>query len=153
MRPLPRLNRPARSRSAALLLAALLAAIVAAPAGAEPKWSIARPVTDGKQSPLAATPLQKRAAYDKEMEAFDKLLAERNPVPLERVDVEAFAESAVRREPPRTDEQRFSDMLNEGSPELIAGRTYKGYYYDGTLFWGSEPLSFAWKNVTHWLSH
>jgi hypothetical protein len=153
MRPLPRLNRPPLSRSAALLLAAVLAALVAAPAGAEPKWSIARPVTDGKQSPLAATPLQKRAAYDKEMEAFDKLLAERNPVPLERVDVEAFAESEGRREPPRTAEQRFSDMLNEGSPELIAGRTYKGYYYDGTLFWGSDPLSFSWKNVTHWLSH
>ena len=110
-------------------------------------------MTDGKQSPLAATPLQKRAAYDKEMAAFDKLLAERNPVPLERVDVEGIAESEGRREPPRTAEQRFADMLNEGSPELIAGRTYKGYYYDGTLFWGSDPLSFAWKNVTHWLSH
>jgi hypothetical protein len=149
----PRLNRPVGSRIAPLLLAALVSMIVAAPAGAEPKWSIARPVTDGKQSPLAATPLQKRAAYDKEMAAFDKLLAERNPVPLERVDVEGIAESEGRREPPRSAEQRFTDVLNEGSPELIAGRTYKGYYYDGTLFWGSDPLSFAWKNVTHWLSH
>jgi hypothetical protein len=149
----PRLDRPVASRIAPLLLAALVAAIVAAPAGAEPKWSIARPVTDGKQSPLAATPLQKRAAYDKEMAAFDKLLAERNPVPLERVEVEGIAESEGRREPPRSAEQRFTDVLNEGSPELIAGRTYKGYYYDGTLFWGSDPLSFAWKNVTHWLSH
>jgi hypothetical protein len=149
----PRLNRPVGSRIAPLLLAALVTAIVAAPAGAEPKWSIARPVTDGKQSPLAATPLQKRAAYDKEMAAFDKLLAERNPVPLERVEVEGIAESEGRREPPRSAEQRFTDVLNDGSPELIAGRTYKGYYYDGTLFWGSDPLSFAWKNVTHWLSH
>jgi hypothetical protein len=149
----PRPHRPVASRIAPLLLAALVSAVVAAPAGAEPKWSIARPVTDGKQSPLAATPLQKRAAYDKEMAAFDKLLAERNPVPLERVDVEGIAESEGRREPPRSAEQRFTDVLNEGSPELIAGRTYKGYYYDGTLFWGSDPLSFAWKNVTHWLSH
>jgi hypothetical protein len=147
------LHRPAGSRIALLLLAALTSAVVATPAGAEPKWSIARPVTDGKQSPLAATPLQKRAAYDKEMAAFDKMLAERNPVELERVDVEGVAEYEGRREPPRTAEQRFADMLNEGSPELIAGRTYKGYYYDGTLFWGSDPLSFAWKNVTHWLSH
>ena len=147
------LHRPVGSRIALLLVAALALAVVAAPAGAEPKWSIARPVTDGKQSPLAATPLQKRAAYDKEMAAFDKMLAERNPVPLERVDVEGIAEFEGRREPPRTAEQRFADMLNEGSPELIAGRTYKGYYYDGTLFWGSDPLSFAWKNVTHWLSH
>ncbi len=149
----PRLNRLVGSRIAPLLLAAMMSAVAAAPACAEPKWSISRPVTDGKQSPLAATPLQKRAAYDKEMAAFDKLLAERNPVPLERVEVEGFAETEGRREPPRSAEQRFTDVLNEGSPELIAGRTYKGYYYDGTLFWGSDPLSFAWKNVTHWLSH
>jgi hypothetical protein len=153
MRDSPRLNRRVRSRIAPLLLAALVSAVAAGPAGAEPKWSIARPVTDGRQSPLAATPLQKRAAYDKEMAAFDKVLAERNPVPLDRVDVEGVAETEGRREPPRSAEQRFTDVLNEGSPELIAGRTYKGYYYDGTLFWGSDPLSFAWKNVTHWLSH
>jgi hypothetical protein len=110
-------------------------------------------VTEGKQSPLAATPLQKRAAYEKEMAAFDKLLAERNPVPLESITVEGFADPDARREPPRTAEQRFSDVLNEGSPELIAGRNYGGYYYDGTLFWGRDPLSFAWKNVSHWLSH
>src|SRR6476469_1147703 len=149
----PRLNRPAGPRIVPLLLASLVATVVAAPAIAQPKWSISRPVTDGKQSPLAATPLQKRAAYDKEMAAFDKLLAERNPVQLEKIEVEGISESEGRREPPRTAEQRFADVLNEGSPELIAGRTYKGYYYDGTLFWGSDPLSFAWKNVSHWLSH
>jgi hypothetical protein len=135
------------------MLGAMLICAAAAPAVAQPKWSISRPVTDGKQSPLAATPLQKRAAYDKEMAAFDKLLAERNPVQLDRIDVEGISDTEGRREPPRTAEQRFADVLNEGSPELIAGRTYKGYYYDGTLFWGSDPLSFAWKNVTHWLSH
>ena len=134
-------------------LGAMLICVAVAPAVAQPKWSISRPVTDGKQSPLAATPLQKRAAYDKEMAAFDKLLAERNPVQLEKIEVEGISESESRREPPRTAEQRFADVLNEGSPELIAGRTYKGYYYDGTLFWGSDPLSFAWKNVSHWLSH
>ena len=141
-----------RSRFAMLVGAALLCSAIS-PAVAEPKWSIARPVPDGKQSPLSATPLQKRAAYDKEMAAFDKLLAERNPVQLDRIDVEGISESEGRREPPRSAEQRFADVLNEGSPELIAGRTYKGYYYDGTLFWGSDPLSFAWKNVTHWLAH
>jgi hypothetical protein len=135
------------------LAVALACAGLASPAAADPKWSISRPVTDGKQSPLAATPLQKRAAYDKEMAAFDKLLAARNPVQLERVEVEGIAETEGRREPPRSAEQRFTDVLNEGSPELIAGRTYNGYYYDGTLFWGRDPLSFAWKNVTHWLSH
>jgi hypothetical protein len=54
--------------------------------------------------------------------------------------------------PPRTKEQQFADALNEGNPEMIAGRTYDGYYYDGTLFWGSDPLSFAWRNVKHWVS-
>ena len=152
MPPPPHRSRVLLARVAPLLLAALLSAGTA-PAAAEAKWSISRPVIDGKQSPLAAAPLQKRAAYDKEMAAFDKLLAERNPVQLERVEVEGVAETEGRREPPRSAEQRFTDVLNEGSPELIAGRTYKGYYYDGTLFWGSDPLSFAWKNVTHWLAH
>jgi len=132
---------------------ALACALLACAARADPKWSIARPITDGKPSPLAATPLQKRAAYEKEMAAFDKLLAERNPVQLDRIEVEGIAEPEGRREPPRTAEQRFADALNEGSPELIAGRTYNGYYYDGTLFWGRDPLSFAWKNVSHWLAH
>jgi hypothetical protein len=135
------------------MLAGAALLCTAAVAVAEPKWSISRPVPEGKPSPLSATPLQKRAAYDKEMAAFDKLLAERNPVQLDRIDVEGISESEGRREPPRSAEQRFADVLNEGSPELIAGRTYKGYYYDGTLFWGSDPLSFAWKNVTHWLTH
>jgi hypothetical protein len=152
MQPYARSRRRTRAHVLRMLGAMLICAAVA-PAAAQPKWSISRPVTDGKQSPLAATPLQKRAAYDKEMAAFDKLLAERNPVQLDRIDVEGIMETEGRREPPRTAEQRFADVLNEGSPELIAGRTYKGYYYDGTLFWGSDPLSFAWKNVTHWLSH
>jgi hypothetical protein len=86
-------------------------------------------------------------------EADDKALEERHPVVLDRIEVEGTREREFRREPPRTAEQRFADALNEGSPELIAGRSYNGYYYDGTLFWGSDPLSFAWKNVSHWLRH
>jgi hypothetical protein len=128
---------------AASLVAALLACQPCA-AYATPKWSIARPVTKGKPSALAPAPLQKQAAHDKE-------LAERYPVHLESIEVEGVREQEFRREPPRTAEQRFADALNAGSPELIAGRTYDGYYYDGTLFWGSDPLSFAWKNLSHWL--
>ena len=70
-----------------------------------------------------------------------------------RIEVEGFRERDGLREPPRTAEQRFADALNEGSPELVAGKSYNGYYYDGTLFWGADPLSFAWKNITHWLKH
>jgi hypothetical protein len=120
-------------------------AVVAPQAAAAPKWSIEQPVPKGKHSPLAAAPLQKQAAHDKE-------LVERYPVLIERIEVEGVRDPDARREPPRTAEQRFADRLNEGSPELVSGKSYNGYYYDGTLFWGSDPLSFAWKNVTHWLS-
>jgi hypothetical protein len=120
------------------------AGVAASLAHAEPHWAISRPLPKGKLSPLAATPLQKEAAEKKE-------LAERYPVYIERIDVEGFRERDPWRGPPRTAEQRFADTLNQGSPELVAGRTYDGYYYDGTLFWASDPLSFAWKNISHWL--
>lgn len=139
--PRPQSGNHALTASALLVAAAL----AASHACAAPRWSIERPVAKGKQSPLAAAPLQKQAAHDKE-------LAERYPVVIERIDVEGVRDPDARPQPPRTAEQRFADRLNEGSPELIAGRTYDGYYYDGTLFWGSDPLSFAWKNITHWLS-
>jgi hypothetical protein len=132
------------SIAAGLALALAIAATGAWCAG--PRWSIERPIEKGKQSPLAAAPLQKRTADD-------KALAERYPVTIERIDVEGVRDPDARPEPPRTTEQRFAARLNEGSPELIAGRSYDGYYYDGTLFWASDPLSFAWKNITHWLSH
>ena len=132
----------------ALAASALAALLALAPCAsyATPKWSIARPATKGKVSALAPAPLQKEAAHDKE-------LAERYPVHVETIEVEGVREQQFRHEPPRTAEQRFADALNAGSPELIAGQTYDGYYYDGTLFWGSDPLSFAWKNLSHWLKH
>jgi hypothetical protein len=139
-------QRDSDRASTATVLLVLLAALSWHPVRATPTWSIARPLPDGEQSPLAAAPLQKKVAHDKE-------LAERHPVRIERIDVEGFRERDGPREPPRTVEQRFADALNRGSPELIAGRSYDGYYYDGTLFWASDPLSFAWKNITHWLKH
>jgi hypothetical protein len=133
-------------RYGVLTACVLLAACGAASVHAEPRWSIARPVPEGKQTPLAATPLQKRLAEEKE-------LAEKYPVYIERIEVQGFRQRDPFAPPPRTKEQQFADSLNQGSPELIAGHSYDGYYYDGTLFWGSDPLSFAWKNVTHWLGH
>jgi hypothetical protein len=126
---------------------ALIVVLATLPFGAalgEPRWGIAKPLPEGHQSPLAATPLQKRVAEEKEQ-------LERYPV--ERIDVEGFAEREFRREPPRTAEQRFADALNQGSPELVAGRSYDGYYFDGTLFWAADPISFAYKNISHWLKH
>ena len=132
----------------ALTLAALAIALAVVPfaANATPTWGIVKPVPKGKTSPLAGAPLQKEAAHDKE-------LAERYPVHVETIEVEGVREPEFRRAPPRSAEQRFADALNEGNPELIAGRTYDGYYYDGTLFWASDPISFAWKNISHWLKH
>jgi hypothetical protein len=128
---------------------ALLVALAMTPwcvAYASPQWSIARPLPKGKQSPLAAAPFQKEAAHDRE-------LVERYPVFFERIEVEGVRDPDKRPAPPRTAEERFADVLNQGNPELVAGKSYDGYYYDGTLFWGSDPLSFAWKNVSHWLGH
>jgi hypothetical protein len=138
-----------RNACRALTPAALLVVLAVVPwcaAQATPRWSVSRPLPEGKQSALAAAPLQKEAARDKELD-------ERYPVHVERIEVEGFRDPDARRGPPRTAEQRFADALNEGSPELVAGKTYNGYYYDGTLFWGSDPLSFAYKNITHWLMH
>jgi hypothetical protein len=129
----------------ALGAAAVLVAFAAAPTHATPRWAIARPIPEGKQSPLAATPLQKRVAEEKE-------ITERYPVFIEHIEVQGFRPRDPFAPPPRTKEQQFADSLNQGSPELIAGHSYDGYYYDGTLFWGSDPLSFAWKNVKHWLA-
>jgi hypothetical protein len=130
----------------ALAAGALAIALAASPLHAAPRWAIAKPIPEGKASPLAGTPLQKRVAEEKELE-------ERYPVHVERIEVQGFRERDPFAPPPRTTEQTFAEALNQGSPELIAGRIYDGYYYDGTLFWGSDPLSFAWKNVKHWLRH
>ncbi|HSC22490.1 MAG TPA: hypothetical protein VLG08_02150 [Casimicrobiaceae bacterium] len=125
-----------------LVLALCIALALPGVAGATPRWWISKPVEKGKETAVTPAPLQKEAAHDKE-------LAERFPV--YRINVEGVREFDTRPEPPRTAEERFADALNAGSPELVAGKSYDGYYYDGTLFWGSDPLSFAWKNVTHWL--
>ena len=123
----------------------LLIAFGVAPLHAQPRWAIARPLPEGKQSPLAGTPLQKRLAEEKE-------LYERYPVHVERIDVQGFRQRDPFAPPPRTKEEQFADALNQGNPELIAGHSYDGYYYDGTLFWGSDPLSFAWRNVKYWVT-
>ena len=132
-------------RACAALAIAVAVSLACGTARGEPRWAIARPLPEGKQSPLAATPLQKHLAEEKEF-------VERYPVHIERIEVQGFRPRDPFAPPPRTKEQQFADSLNQGDPELVAGRSYDGYYYDGTLFWGSDPLSFAWKNVKHWLA-
>ena len=149
--PASSLHAPVRALASGALAFAIAAA-AASPAAAAPRWTIEKPVLKGRHSPFAAAPLQKQAARELNAAAHDEALAARYPIPIERIDVEGVRERTAKPAPPLTAEQRFAARLNEGSPELIAGRSYDGYYYDGTLFWGSDPLSFAWKNLTHWLS-
>ncbi len=134
-----------RARGTTFTATVIALGLLIAPVSAAPRWSIERPIEKGKHSTLSGAPLQKQAAED-------KALDERYPVRIDRIDVEGVRDPDARKEPPRTAEQRFAARLNEGSPELIAGRSYDGYYYDGTLFWGSDPLSFAWKNLSHWFT-
>ena len=134
-----------RARGTPFAATVIALGLMIAPVLAAPRWSIERPIEKGKHSTLSGAPLQKQAAED-------KALDERYPVRIDRIDVEGVRDPDARKEPPRTAEQRFAARLNEGSPELIAGRSYDGYYYDGTLFWGSDPLSFAWKNLSHWFT-
>lgn len=64
----------------------------------------------------------------------------------EHVIVEGVRDSDERRVKPQTLEDQFAQRLSSDNPELIAGRYYKGSYYDGTLFYGSDPLSFVFLN-------
>lgn len=64
----------------------------------------------------------------------------------EHVIVEGVRDPDERRVKPRTLEDQFAQRLSADNPELIAGRYYKGSYYDGTVFYGSDPLSFVFLN-------
>lgn len=122
----------------AAALALALAVSAAAPAAATPRWQIEKPVAQGEPTPLEDAPLRK-------VEAAEKALEARYPVL--RIDVEAHRE---RTHPsPGTVEQRFANVLNRGNPEVEGGEIRHGAFYDGLLYWGSDPLSFVWLNVAN----
>ena len=61
--------------------------------------------------------------------------------------VEGYRDPDERKLKPKSLEDRFAERLNVGDPELIAGHYYNGFYYDGKLFYGSDPISFLVLNV------
>jgi hypothetical protein len=125
----------------AVFIAAL--AIVALTASAQPRWSISPPIIK-ESKPTAqdasknATPAPMRKEEAREKEEFSRLT-------IERIFVEGSAES--RRLSRQYDEQRFAAALNRGNPEVPGGKIRHGAFYDGYVYWGSDPSSFLWLNT------
>jgi hypothetical protein len=118
-------------------------------AHADPTWHITRPIVknsgadttpaDPSAAPVAA-PLRKDEARDQEQ--FARMT-------LERIFVEGLADSDGRRAQPQTVEQRFAGALNRGNPEVPGGKIRHGTFYDGFVYWGRDPLEFAWLNIVN----
>ena len=102
-------------RQAVRAACVLLAAFVIASARAEPRWAIARPVPEGKLSPLAATPLQKRVAEEKELD-------EKYPVYIEHIEVQGFRPRDPFAPPPRTKEQQFAGLYKAADQALYQAK-------------------------------
>ena len=125
----------------AAFIAAL--AIFALTASAQPRWSISPPIikeskptaTDASKN---ATPAPMRKEEAREKEEFSRLT-------IERIFVEGPAEN--RRLSRQYDEQRFAAALNRGNPEVPGGKIRHGAFYDGYVYWGSDPSSFLWLNT------
>jgi hypothetical protein len=134
-----------------MLRAGMVAAIAAVSmlAHADPTWHITRPIiknsganaprTDPSAAPVAA-PLRKEEA--REQEEFTRIT-------LERIFVEGLPDPESRKARPQTVEQRFAGALNRGNPEVAGGKIRYGAFYDGFVYWGSDPLSFVWLNVVN----
>ena len=133
------------------LRAGVTAAIAAVSlfAHADPTWHITRPVikNSGANAALAtpgtapvAAPLRKEEA--REQEEFTRLT-------LERFFVEGLADPESRKPQPQTVEQRFANALNRGNPEVPGGKIRHGAFYDGFVYWGRDPLEFAWLNIVN----
>ena len=119
---------------------AAVATLFPAAAQAAPHWTIDPPVIKGSPSAHDGTPLRKDRAPEKELEA-------RSPV--FRIDVEGRRERDAPALPPHTVEQRFAAALNRGKPEVPGGNIRHGAFYDGYVYWGSDPLSFIWLNIAN----
>ena len=129
---MPAMSHP-RLRATALLACV---ALLAGPAQAY-RYVISPPVEKGQLPPVAAAPLRKEEARVREETAR---------VYSERIIVEGH--DPDRRMPPaRSVEQKFSEALNEGNPEVAGGWIRHGTFYDGVFYWGRDPLSFVYYNV------
>jgi hypothetical protein len=115
---------------------------MAASSLAAPTFTISPPVIKGQDS-ASLTP---STATD---QSAAKRLEEERVFRVNRVIVEGFRDPDARTAKPQALEQRFSTSLDRGSPELIAGKTYDGCYYDGSYFSCADPLSSALRNLRH----
>ena len=125
----------------ALFIAAL--ATLALTASAQPHWSISPPIIKESKPPASdasknATPAPMRKEEAREREEFSRLT-------IQRIFVEGAHEN--RQLSRRYDEQRFAAALNRGNPEVPGGKIRHGAFYDGFVYWGSDPSSFLWLNT------
>ena len=135
-------NRAITFRSALVPVLAGVLSWMAASSLAAPTFTISPPVIKGQDS-ASLTP---STATD---QSAAKRLEEERVFPVNRVIVEGFRDPDARTAKPQALEQRFSTSLDRGSPELIAGKTYDGCYYDGSYFSCADPLSSALRNLRH----
>jgi hypothetical protein len=111
-------------------------------ASGAPTFTISPPVIKGQPD----TPSVQSTAMD---QATAARIEEERVFRINRVIVEGFRDPDDRVANPQPLEQRFSTSLNRGSPELVAGKTYDGCYYDGSYFSCADPLSSALRNLRH----
>jgi len=124
--------------SAIAVTCAVMAAVIA-----QPQWTILPPVIKDSKPPVdeaakRATPAPLRKEEARQKEEFARLT-------IERIFFEGSVDEATRKR--REMEQRFANSLNRGNPEVPGGKVRHGAYYDGFVYWGSDPLSFLWLNT------
>ena len=119
-------------------LALLACGVALAGPAAAYRYTISPPVQKGETPPVAAAPLRKDEAKAREE------LAHLDTI---RIIVEGHRDPDRRMPPPRSVEQKFTEALNEGNPEVSGGSIRHGMYYDGLVYWGRDPLSFLYNNI------
>lgn len=116
------------------------------PVCADPLYML-QPVADQRPAvgttTLLPAPLRKEEAP--RIEASTKVF-------IDRLEIEGRDPDRPRYRPPGTLEQRFANALNAGNPEVSGGQIRHGTYYDGLLYWGSDPLSFVYYNIRNRLA-
>ena len=110
-----------------------------APAVAQPTFRILPPVEKGTTSP------ELRPDFARGRAIADDLQVRR-----EIIFVEGSRDPDDRKKRPGSVENRVSNILNAGSPELISGNDYDGCLYTGGYFSCGNPLVSIYKNAKLW---
>jgi len=116
------------------------------PGCADPLYMLPPPVEPRPAfaaAPLLPAPLRKEEAQK---------IRDSTSIFIERLEIEGRDPDRPRPRPRGTLEQRFAHALNAGNPEVGGGQIRHGVYYDGLLYWGSDPLSFLYYNIKNRLS-